>query len=200
MRYLAVAALAMLFASTASSQGRFGIKAGIVLNYINTRGSGGDIYSDLSIGHTFGASYTMPTSNNFAVQPEFNFVSLKSDEAIGNSTAKFGYVQIPVLLKGITNKQAFSVYIGPQLSFLTDASRKASGGAKTDITKQVTETLFDGVMGIEYITPIKISINARYTHSFSNVFKSEFEGFKSRHQYATVTLGYQFGKRKPVAP
>ena len=36
MRYLAVAALALLLAGTASSQSRFGVKAGLVLNYINT--------------------------------------------------------------------------------------------------------------------------------------------------------------------
>lgn len=197
MRYLAVAALAMLIAGTASSQGRFGMKAGIVLNYINTKGDGGGSFSNLKTGYTFGASYTLPTTKNFSIQPEFNFVSLKSDEAITNSTAKFTYVQIPVLLKATTNQQAFSVYIGPQLSFLTDASMKGSAG-ETDITKQSTETMFDGVAGIEYITPLKISINARYVHGFANVFKAEYDGFKSRHQYVAVTLGYQFGKRKPL--
>lgn len=194
MRYLAVAALAMLIAGTASSQGRFGVKAGLVLNYINTEGSGGD-YSEVKANYTFGASYTMPASTNFIIQPELNFTRLTSDDAITNSTARFGYIQIPVLLKGVNNNQNFGVYVGPQLSFLTDATRK-NADSKTDITKQVTETLFDGVFGIEYVTSLNITINARYVHSFSNVFKTEYDGFKSRHQYIAFTVGYLFGKKK----
>lgn len=198
MRYLAVAALALLLAGTASSQGRFGAKAGLVLNYINTEGSGGGSFSDLKAGYAFGFSYEMSASNNFAIQPEFNVIRLNSNEAISNSKVKFGYVQIPVLLKGVTNNQQFSVYAGPQLSFLTSASMTDAGG-KRDITKDVTETLFDGVFGLEYVTTLNISINARYTHSFSNVFKAEYDGFKSRHQYLSVMIGYRFGKKKTQA-
>ena len=194
MRYLAVAALALLLAGTASSQGRFGVKAGLVLNYINTEGTGGS-FSNMKTSYTFGFSYIMPVSTNFQVQPEFNFTHLTSDEAITNSTVKFSYFQIPVLLKGVTNSQKLAVYAGPQLSFLTSSEMKGGTG-QTDISKNLTETLFDGVFGMEYLLPLNLTINARYTHSFSNVFKAEYDGFKSRHQYFSVLIGYRFSKKK----
>ncbi|HEX6179663.1 MAG TPA: porin family protein [Chitinophagaceae bacterium] len=194
MRYLAVAALALLLAGSASSQGRFGIKAGVVLNYLNAEGSGA-AFSDLKTGFTFGFSYIMPASTNFQVQPEFNFTYLKSDEAMTNSTVKFNYVQIPVLLKGVTTNQKLAVYAGPQLSFLT--SSEASGGSgPNDITKFATRTLFDGVFGLEYTLPMNITLNARYVQTFSNVFKAEYDGFKSRHQYFAFLIGYRFGQKK----
>jgi hypothetical protein len=194
MRYLALAALALLLAGTASSQGRFGVKAGPVFNYINTKNTGGS-FTDLKTGYSFGFSYIMPASTNFQVQPEFNFTHLTSDEAITNSTVKFNYVQIPVLLKGVTNNQKLALYAGPQLSFLTSSSIKGGTG-QTDISKSSTETLFDGVFGLEYLLPLNLTLNARYVHSFSNVFKAEYDGFKSRHQYLGVLIGYRFAKKK----
>jgi hypothetical protein len=194
MRYLAAAALAILFAGTASSQGRFGIKAGPVLNYIKTKGDGGS-FSDVKTGFTFGASYSLPAGAHFSIQPELNYISLHSEEGITSSTFHLDYYQIPVLLKGTTKKGDFSFYAGPQLSILAHASRK-SGNTKSDATSLVTETDFSALGGIEYVTPINITINARFTQGFSNVFKTEFDTFKSRHQYLTLTVGYLFGKKK----
>jgi hypothetical protein len=100
-----------------------------------------------------------------------------------------------VLLKAVTNQQNFSAYIGPQLSFLTHASMKNAAG-KSDVTKNITETSFDGILGIEYVFPINVTINARYMHGMGNVFKSEYDTFKSRHQYIAVTVGYLFKNKK----
>ncbi len=190
MRYLAAAVLAILFAGAASSQGRFGIKAGVVINYINTEGDGGS-FSDVKTGFTGGVSYTLPVTSCFTIQPELNFVSLQSEESLTSSTIDLDYFQLPVLLKAVNKKQNFSAYIGPQLSFLTNATSKSASG-KTDITSDVTETHFDGVIGIEFVTPINITINARYVHGMSNVFKAEYDSFKSRHQYIGLTVGYLF--------
>ncbi|HEY0678220.1 MAG TPA: porin family protein [Chitinophagaceae bacterium] len=195
MRYLTVAVLALLCAGTASSQGQFGVKSGVVINYINTEGNGGT-YSDVRAGFTIGASYSMSAAKNFAVQPELNYTTLSSNETISNATIHLAYFQVPVLLKYVTTKQNFSLYAGPQFGFLTKADRKISGGGKTDITKELTETDFAGVFGVEFVTPINITINARYVHGMSNVIKSEFDTFKSRHQYGALTVGYLFRNKK----
>lgn len=195
MRYLAAAALAMLFAGAAFSQGRFGVKAGPVINYIKTEGSTGGNFSDVKTGFTIGVSYSLPATPRFSVQPEFNYIMLRSDETLTASKFHLDYYQIPVLLKGTTKKGDVSFYAGPQLSILAHASRK-SGNTKSDATPLLTETDFSALAGVEYVTPINITLNARFTQGFSNVFKAEFDTFKSRHQYITIAVGYLFPKKK----
>jgi hypothetical protein len=196
MRYLAAFAFAILFANVASSQGRFGIKAGPVFNYINTKGSGTADFSDLKAGFTIGVSYEMLANKNFGIQPELLFTSLSADENTSNSKLSMQYFQIPVLLKAITNKGNFSAYAGPQLGFLTKATIEGPSGGKSDYVKSMTETDFAAVIGFEYVTTLNITINARYVHGLSNVIEAEYDTFKSRHQYAAVTVGYLFGGRK----
>jgi hypothetical protein len=195
MRYIAAAVFVLLCASTASSQGRFGVKAGIALNYINTRGSNAPDYSDVTLNHTFGFTYNIPAAKNFAIQPELGFVRLSGKEGLTSSTVKFDYVVVPVLFKAVTNQQNFSAYAGPQLGFLTNASMRTPTG-KSNIRKDVTETDFAGVFGVQYVTTLNISVDVRYVLGMSNVFKTEYEAYKTRHQYAAVTLGYIFGKNK----
>ncbi len=195
MRYLAAAVLALLFAGAASSQGNFGFKAGPVLNYLKTKGSNGGTFSDVKAGYTFGFSYAMPASSRFSIQPEFNYIVLYSDESLTSTRFHLDYIQIPVLLKGTSKKGDFSVYAGPQLSILAHASKK-TGTTKSDATSMVTETDFSALAGVEYVTPINITLNARFVQGFSNVFKVEFDTYKSRHQYLEVMVGYLFGKKK----
>lgn len=196
MRYLAAVVLAMLVAGAASSQGRFGIKAGPVFNYIKTKGGdGGASFPDVKTGFTFGFSYSLPTGAHFSVVPEFNYIVLYADESISNATYHLDYYQLPVLLKGTNKKGDVSFYAGPQLDILAHASKK-SGTTKTDATAQVTETGFSALVGIGYVTPINVTLDARFTQGFSNVFKAEFDSFKSRHQYLTLTVGYLFGGKK----
>lgn len=194
MRHLSVLVLAMLIAGVSFSQGHFGVKAGVVLNYIDTEGSGGS-YSNLKVGHTFGFTYTLVAAKNVHIQPELNFVRLQSEEALSNSSVDLNYVTLPILLKGVTNSQNFSFYAGPQLSFNTKAYMK-TGTVKENIKNDVNQTGFDVVAGLEYITTLNITINARYIYGTTNVFKAEFDTFKSRHQYAAVTIGYLFGRKK----
>jgi hypothetical protein len=195
MRYLAVVVLAMLVAGAASSQGRFGVKAGPLFNYIKTRGGDGASFPDVKTGFTFGVSYSLPASSQFSVQPEMNYTVLYADESLSNSTYHLDYYQIPIILKGTTKKGDLSFYAGPQLDILAHASKK-TGSTKTDATSQVTETLFSALVGIGYTTPINLTLDARFTQGFSNVFKAEFDTFKSRHQYLSLTVGYLFGKKK----
>jgi opacity protein-like surface antigen len=195
MRYLTAFALAMLFAGVASSQGRFGIKAGPVFNYINTKGVEQGDYSNVKTGYTIGISYAMLAGKNFGIQPELNFTRLSADESNAGSTLTMQYFQLPVLLKAITNKENFSVYAGPQLGFLTKATLETTSG-KSDFIKNMTETDFAAVIGVEYITTLNITVNARYVHGISNVIKAEYDSFKSRHQYAAVTVGYLFRNKK----
>jgi hypothetical protein len=196
MRYLAAFALAMLFAGVASSQSRFGLKAGAVFHYLDVKGTAaGGTYSDMKVGGTFGASYAMQLTNRWHIQPEINFVRLTADESLTNSTIRLNYVQIPVLFKAVTNNKNVGFFLGPQLSFLGKAINDGPTGEK-NIRKQVNQTGFDAVAGFEFVTPINVTIDLRYVYGTTNVFRAEFDTFKSRHQFGAVTIGYVFGKKK----
>jgi opacity protein-like surface antigen len=196
MRYLTAFALAMLFAGVASSQGRFGLKAGIVLHYLDTKGTTANgTYNDMKVGGTIGASYEMQLTNRWQIQPEINFVRLSADETLSNSTIRLNYVTIPVLFKALTDKKTVGFYLGPQLSFLGKAINDSPTGEK-NIRKQINQTGFDAVAGVEFVTPINVTVNVRYVYGTTNVFRAEFDTFKSRHQYGAITLGYLFGKKK----
>jgi len=195
MRNIALVVLALLIAGTVSSQGRFGVRAGAVFNYINTDGSNAPDFSSLKSGFTFAMSYELPASKNFVVQPELGYVRLNADEGLTNSTLKLDYVVIPLVLKLVTNNQNFSVYGGPQLGFLTNADNKTPTG-ENGVRESMTQTDFSVLGGIEYITPINVTINARYVHGLSNVQKVEYQAYTTRHQYLSLTIGYLFARKK----
>ena len=78
---------------------------------------------------------------------------------------------------------------------------KATFGFDTNkisiIKNDLTQTDFSGLLGLEYVTPISLTINARFIQGFSNVYKAEFNSdIKTRHQIFAVTVGYIFNKKK----
>jgi hypothetical protein len=136
----------------------------------------------------------MIADKNFSVQPEFNFTHLKTTETSSSTDIKFDYIQIPVLLKAVSSKRTFSAYVGPQLGFLTKGSAENNGNS-TDIKDNLTQTDFSGILGIEFVFTGNITLNARFTQGFSNVYKAEFDsGEKTRHQVISLLVGYIFTK------
>ena len=198
MKKLTAVFITTIFAYTAFSQGYFRVHAGPVFNYLNAEGNNGD-FSKLNTGYTFGVGYEMVAAKNFSIQPELNFAHLKAEEAVTSSNVKFDYIQIPVLLKAVSNTRNFSFYLGPQLGFLTKGSVRptSGGGGSQDIKDNLTQTDFSGVIGIEYVLPANIALNARFISGFSNVYKAEFDSpNETRHQIFVLTVGYIFSKKK----
>ena len=194
MKKVAAVLITFVFVYTGLCQDHFRVQAGSVFNYLNAQGTAS--YSKLRVGFTFGAGYEMVAAKHFSIQPELNFTHLNVKETVTASDIKLSYIQIPVLLKCVDRNRTFSGYVGPQLGFITKATSK-SAGKSTDIKDNLTQTEVSGLVGIEYITPINITINARFSQGFSNVFKVEFDNHnKSRNQSFFLTVGYVFGNKK----
>ena len=187
--------LLVIIAYTGYSQGHFRVHAGAAFNKLNS-GNLGTSFDNIGVGTTIGVGYEMLVNNRFAVQPELNAVWIKAKEQITNSEYNFSYIQIPVLLKVLSNKQNVAFYGGPQLAFRTKANRK-TGSTKTDISTNVGDTEFGVAAGFEFITSKNIIFNFRFTQGLSNVFKVEYGSSNtSRHQIISAMLGYRFGKKK----
>jgi len=194
MKKLTAVFITLIFAYTGFGQGYFRIHAGPVFNYLDAEGDA--TFSNVHTGVTFGVGYEMVAAKNFSIQPELNYIHLSTEENVTNATLDFNYIQLPVLLKAVNSKRTFSFYVGPQFSFLTKANIKMSG-TNSDIKNDLTQNDFSGLLGLEYVTPINLTINARFTQGFSNVYKAEFNSdIKTRHQIFAVTVGYIFNKKK----
>jgi len=195
MKQLTAVLLLVSIGLTGYSQGHFRLHAGPAFNKL-TSGSTSTSFSNFQVGGSIESGYEMHINNRFAVQPELNFIWIKANETVSNADYNFSYVQIPVLLKVLSNKQNFQIYGGPQLAFRTKANQKI-GSTKTDVSTNTGETEFDVVAGVEYITSKNIIFNLRFTQGLSNVFKVEYGSPNtSRHQIISFLLGYRFGKNK----
>jgi len=184
-----------LLAYAGFSQGQFRIQAGPVFNYLHSEGVSGS-FSNIHAGFTFGAGYEMIASPHFSIQPELNYTVLNSTETITASKVKFQYLQLPVLLKLVNTNRNFSVFLGPQFGFLTNASA-SSGGHSSDIKGSLTQNDFSAVIGLEYTFPQSIFFDVRFTQGLSNVYKVEFDSpVKTRHEIFGLTVGYIFHKKK----
>jgi len=196
MKKLTAVFITLIFAYTGLCQGHFRVQAGPVFSYLKSEGNNGD-FSKLKTGFTLGVGYEMVAAKNFSIQPEFNFAHLSAEEAVTSTTIKFDYIQIPVLLKAVTNTRNFSFYLGPQLGFLTKSSAKANGGGSQDVKDNLTQTDFDAVVGLEYVLANNIALNGRFIQGLSNVYKAEFDSPNTtRHQMFVLTVGYIFAKKK----
>ena len=195
MKKLIAVFIALIFAYTGFTQGHFRVHGGVVFNYLHSSGNSAE-FNTLQSGYTFGLGYEMVAAKHFSVQPELNFSHLTAMEKITNSEIKFDYIQIPVLLKAVSNGRNFSFYLGPQLGFLTKATLRMSGKS-TDIKDDLTQTDFSGLVGIEYIFASNITLNARFTQGISNVYKATFDSpDKTRHKVFGITVGYLFKNKK----
>ena len=187
--------LLVIIAYTGYSQGHFRVQAGAAFNKLNS-GNTATGFDNIGVGSTIGIGYEMLVNNRFAVQPEFSAIWIKAKETVTNADYNFSYIQIPVFLKVLNNKQTVAFYGGPQLAFRTKANRKI-GSNKTDISTNVGDTEFGVAGGFEFVTSKNIIFNFRFTQGLSNVFKVEYGSSNtSRHQIISAMLGYRFGKKK----
>ena len=195
MKKLTAVFIACLFAYAALSQGQFRLQAGPVLNYLHSEGNSSS-FSEVHVGFTLGAAYEMIASPHFSIQPELNYTVLNTTEAITGSEIKFHYVQVPVLLKLVNDRRSFSVYLGPQIGFLTNATSR-NGGHTTNIKDNLTQNDFSALLGMEFLVTQNLFLNVRFTHGLSNVYKVEFDSpAKSRHEMLGLTVYYAFHKKK----
>ncbi len=191
MKKLTAVLIIILFTYAGFSQGRFRVQAGPVFNYLIAKETT-SAYGDLHVGYTFGAGYEMFAGKKLSIQPELNYIGLRTLEKVTNAKIRLSYLQVPVLVKLSNAKKTFGAYMGPQLAFLTKASSERSG-VKSDVSQNMGEVDFAGVFGIEFISPINLAFNVRFTQGLSNVNKVEFTGNSSRHQIFGLTVGYVFG-------
>jgi len=198
MRKICLLAAIAVCSQLCFGQAQFGLKAGVNLNHINASGSNDFSFSSISTGFTVGATVDMKVSDNFFIQPEFNFAYLTAHESFYSVDWHYSYFNIPVILKYKFTKTPIGVYAGPQLGFMVSATSKTSSSS-TDIKSNFTNTDFAGVAGIDYKFDNGLRVDLRYQQSAFNLAKVEYaSSLKTKPMVFSFTIGYVFNcKKKP---
>lgn len=200
MKKLLIIAIGVLAAGAVQAQDvSFGVKAGG--NMSNIIKTNDDSYeTEFKPGFHAGLTMEIGLGNTFSFAPELMFSQkgYKTDSFGGTFTQTTNWIDVPILAK-IKAGPAFNIFLGPQVSFLTQTTNKFEGDFGT-VRNEIEEdsdtfkkSIAGGVIGAGFdITP-KIGISARYALDFQ---KTDEEGNTStpafKNQVIQAGLGFKF--------
>ncbi len=195
MRKILSLLLTISITQFAFSQGNFEIKAGTNLYYITSK-TETENFDNPKLGFVIGGAYDMKVSDRFSIQPELLFSTQRSQETYYNQVLRTNYVNVPVLFKFHPATSNFSLYAGPQVSFLSNARRKIND-VTTPYRDAVNKTDLGGTAGLGYLFPkCRLTADVRYYFGTLNVLQDQQSGTKTRNRLWSVMIGYSFAKKK----
>lgn len=151
--YLSLALAAIIMTNTATAQRvNIGIKGGLTVSNIQNEN---DVSYDAAVGFHTGLLAHIHLTKQMALQPEllFSTSGAKYSNFIeGNAKLKMGYIHLPVLFQYMFNN-GFRLEAGPQISFLTYASKETSNFRKVDFKNDLRPVDFGLAAGVGYIFP-----------------------------------------------
>jgi hypothetical protein len=172
----AIAAIAFSAASTQAQTTSFGLKGGMTASNMKMSSSGISISLTTKIGFYAGAFAEVGVSEKFAVQPELFYSAIgakmkASDSGMTASASEnLGYINLPVLAK--YKSEGFSVFAGPQVSYLLSAKSKSSQDNQTvDDKDEYKPVEVSGVFGVGYTLSNGFGVDARYQLGLTNLIK-----------------------------
>lgn len=198
MKKLVVTLVALVVATGAFAQLKFGVKTGGNLSTISgmTSEEGGMDWGDLAkvtpsqsmkLGFNVGAFAEYMVMPMFGVQVELNYSAQGVNTKVESSSSilgaasttdtswSAGYINIPILAKA--HFANIAVYAGPQLGFATgfnSASKVTTDGKTTEYDPEAVEDYsnfdFSFALGAQYKLTANIGIDARYNIGLTNVF------------------------------
>jgi hypothetical protein len=194
----AIAIIAFSATSTQAQTISFGLKGGMTASNMKMSRGAFSIPSKTKIAFYAGAVAEAPVSEKFAVQPELFYTSMGAKMHVivsdggYNVTENLGYLNLPLLVK--YKVEGFSVFAGPQVSYLLSARSK---GSQSNINNndQYKRMEVAGVLGVGYTLPNGFGIDGRYQIDLTNVVKAPREADATDKNSAfTVGLHYFFNR------
>ncbi len=172
MKKILIIAIGVLTAGAVHAQEvNFGVKGGV--NYSNIIKTNDDSYeTDFKPGFHAGLTMEIGLGNTFSFAPELMFSQkgYKTDVFGGTFKQTTNWIDIPILAK-IQAGPAFNVFLGPQVSFLTQTKNEFEGIVSgqqiiEEGSDQFKKSIAGGVFGAGFdITP-KVGLSARYAIDF----------------------------------
>jgi hypothetical protein len=159
-----VASLFLLFSAKAQDV-HFGIKGGLNVSQLHFEDNSS---SDSKVGLHLGIlAHIHTTSRSWAIQPEllYSMEGARNVVHVGNNY-NLNYLNVPVLLQYLFDN-GFRIEGGPQIGFLLSANVRNDNGTFRD--KAYKTTAFSIPLGLGYVAPSGLGIDARYVFGVSNI-------------------------------
>ncbi len=172
---------------TGSGTFEIGVKAGL-----NAADFGQDFQTNnLLLGGHAGVVVGMVLNNNFDVQLEglYSMQGAKFSRNGLDYTEKLNYVSIPLLVKLYVG-QGFSFHIGPQFSWLLNATRSGGEGGDLDIKEEYEPYDAGFCVGFSYLLLSDVSFGARYSTSLIDIDGAVTPGFTQTNNVIQLSIGY----------
>jgi Outer membrane protein beta-barrel domain len=182
---------------------QFGVKAGVNFsNVIKTRDD--NFKTTFKPGFNAGVFVEVPIIDRLSFAPEvvFSQKGYKSTSTFLGTDYEYSvttnFIEVPILAK-INATDAFSVFLGPQVSFLASTATKFTKGDDSyqnlvkETNKNLKKSLFGGVVGVGFDVTPQVNINARYALDFQkNNENGTSETPVYKNQVFQLSLGYRF--------
>ncbi|WP_196888805.1 porin family protein [Aureivirga sp. CE67] len=185
----------------------WGVKGGLTIsNLVDS-----DVYGgDSKVGWNAGIFYEIPITGSFSIQPEVIYSVEGSKNSYqtpygGDANAfttiendiTFHYINVPIYAKYYII-EGFSVYLGPQISFLVNNENDMTityplipRPAVINMKEKLNSTNninFAGSVGLGYKFDFNVIVNATYNYGFTNVISKD----DGKNSVFNFTLGYEF--------
>lgn len=203
MKKVLILAMGVLFAGAAGAQ-TIGVKGGVNFsNIIKTNDK--NFSTEFKPGLNAGIFVDVPLAEQLSFAPELMF-SQKGYKRSGNSllggpheySVTTNFIEVPILAK-INPTSKFSIYAGPQVSFLVSTKEKFTSGSATyentirNDNEKLKKSLVGGVIGIGLGITSQLSLQARYALDFQkNNENGSSETPIYKNQVIQTGLAYSF--------
>jgi hypothetical protein len=172
---------------------RFDVHTGIDLASFKFSGvSGGPIKFKPDM--TAGIGVETPLSTNFALALEVNYsqqgTAVVPADGSDATSYSLDYITIPVLVK-LQASPRFSIFAGPQVGILLNATLKHLGDPNADAKEFFNKTDYYAVFGLGYRSATGAFIDARYHQGFEGLAKVDGATDLLNH-YFSFRVGYSF--------
>ena len=171
---------------------RFGFRVATNFSHVNfAKGSpppAVPIITNWKAGINIGFFVAVHLAPKLDLQPEYLFSRMGGDVKAANTSYRFNYLSMPVLLKYQPHKKIF-LLAGPQFDMLIGA-KKSVNGVSTNITHDTEERSIGFTAGVEYQFIKSLFIGARYVHGFNHIGlgqRSDIQEFK--YELVQITAG-----------
>ncbi len=169
-----------------ASRVSFGIKAGVNIANLDDNN---EPNTESITGFHAGLLAHIHLNHKLALQPEVMYSRQGAWYPVFG-TETINYIQVPVLVQYMY--KGLRLQTGPQVGIITDAKLERDSGGETDIKYQLDNADFSWVIGLGYISPIGIGVDARYNLGLNNIAKQDEQMQKNRvWQFG---LFYQFNR------
>ena len=177
LAFLVVSLLTISQITTAQSNLKFGVKAG--LNYANFTNT--EIKTDAITSYHAGILMEFSIFDNLAIQPEllYSTVGASYDNAITEVKNELGYISIPILAKFNLSENLF-LEAGPQGSFLLNK--------KDEVYDNYNEFDFSVNAGLGVNLTKNLFVSARYNLGVSEIARDA----EAKNSVVQLSLGLLF--------